>query len=79
MSETLPKEPIQTFAATLVQAYLFERFGQYAMLVACNPFKNYADVRMRVENFFYGRLKAAELCVSLNHKGTHSLQAYVCS
>lgn len=79
MSVTSPKEPVQTIVASMVQADLFDRFGEYALLVACNPFKNYSDVRERVDTFFNGRLKAAAMCVSLKHKGTKSLQAYVCS
>ncbi|MFM2589456.1 hypothetical protein [Vibrio sp. TBV020] len=73
------KEPNQTLAASMVQAYLYDRFGEYALVIACNPFKNYSDVRERVETFFNGRLKAAAMCVNLKHKGTKSLQVYVCS
>jgi len=79
MNATLPKEPVQTFAATIVQAYIYQKFGENALIRFCNPFKNYADVRARVDNHFNGRLKAAKMCVSLKHKGTKSLQAFVCS
>lgn len=79
MNVTSPKEPNQTLVATMVQADLYDRFGEYALLIACNPFKNYSDVRQRVDNFFNGRLKAAAMCVNLKHKGTESLQAYVCN
>ncbi|MGR5294746.1 hypothetical protein ACPV5U_08570 [Vibrio mediterranei] len=73
------KDPSPTFLASLIQAGLYERFGEYALIAACNPFKNYSDVRDRVETFYNGRLKAATMCVGLNHKGTESLQVYVCS
>lgn len=73
------KEPIQSIAASLVEAYVYDRFGEYALLSVCNPFKSYSDVRERVDTFFNARLKAAQLCVSLKHKGTHSLQVFVCS
>ncbi|MFL9806348.1 hypothetical protein AB6D40_022855 [Vibrio cyclitrophicus] len=73
------KEPIQSLTASLVEAYIYDRFGEFALLSVCNTFKNYSDVRERVNTFFNGRLKAAQLCVSLQHKGTHSLQVFVCS
>ncbi|MFG0772856.1 hypothetical protein ACF8PD_13610 [Vibrio plantisponsor] len=79
MNATSPKEPVQTFAATIVQAYIFAKHGEEALIRFCNPFKNYADVRARVDNHFNGRLKAAKMCVGLKHKGTKSLQAFVCS
>ncbi len=73
------KEPVQTMTSTMVQAYIYHTFGENALLRFCNPFKNYSDVRGRVDSFFNGRIKAAKMCVAMKHKGTKSLQAYVCS
>jgi hypothetical protein len=75
----MSKEILQSLTATYVQAGMVYQFGEHTVLLTCNPFLNYADVRERVDHYFQARLKMAGICVAQNFKGTKAFEAAVCS